>query len=70
MALLGVFTDRSEGGAGGSEDREVSSLLGVEGGGGVEEGVLGREEWRGPQLCRPPQLVDVILELLQLLQVC
>ena len=68
--LLGVLADGGEGRAGGPEDGEVSGLLGVEGGGGVEEGVLGREEWRGPELCRPPQLVDVILELLQLLQVC
>ena len=45
LALLGVFADWSEGGAGGPEDREVSGLLGVEGGGGVEERVPRGEEW-------------------------
>ena len=69
LALLGVFADWSEGGAGGAEDWEVAGLLRVEAGGGVEERVAGREEGGWPELCRPPQLVDVILQLLQLLQV-
>ena len=41
LTLLGVFTDGSEGGAGGSKDGKVSGLLRVEGGGGVEQGVAG-----------------------------
>ena len=45
LTLLGVFTDRSEGGAGGAEDWEVSGLLRVEGGGGGEQRVARREEW-------------------------
>ena len=44
LALLGVFADWSEGGAGGAEDWEVAGLLRVEAGGGVEERVAGREE--------------------------
>ncbi len=35
----------------------------------MEEGVTGGEEGGGPQLGAPPQLVNVILKLLQLLKV-
>lgn len=51
LDLLGVLADGGEGRAGGPEDGEVPGLLGVEGGGGVEEGVAGGEEGRGPELC-------------------
>ena len=74
LGLLGRgllhVVDGCEGGAGGSEHGEVAGVgVGVEGGRGVEQGVTGRQEGRGPQLGAPPQLVNVILKLLQLLKV-
>ena len=74
MRLLGGVllhvVDGGEGGAGGAEHGEVAGVgVGVKGGRGVEEGIAGGEEGGGPQLCAPPQLVNVILKLLQLLKV-
>ena len=71
-SLLAVFVDGCEGWTWGAEHREVSwtSSSGalVDGGGGVEQGVARRQEGRAPHLCGPPQLVNMVLQLLQLLK--
>ena len=59
-------SDRRKRRPGGAKDGEVAGLGGVQGGGGVEEGVLRWEEGGAAQLRTAH---DVVLELLQLLQV-
>ena len=73
MRLLGgvlLGGDGGEGRPGGAEHGEVSRVgVGVKSGRGVQQRVAGGEEGGAPQLRGPPQLVNVILELLQLLEV-
>ena len=69
MSFLGVFADWSERRSRGSKHREVSrGLVGVEGGGGVKEGVTRRKEGRTAEFSRSSQLVNMVLKLLQLLK--
>ena len=62
--------DGGEGRPGGAKHGEVSRVgVGVKSGRGVQQRVAGREEGGGSQLCAPPQLVNVTLKLLKLLEV-